>query len=166
MADLQPLEFRRILVPVDESRPSQNSLAVAAGLARASGATVLLAHVIEMPLGSQDEYNIRATYGAIVDDYRKSGEEVIKRTAGSETFTGLEVETRLVFGEPARALLEIAGGENIDVIVMGSHGRGALGRMVLGSVSQRVIHDATVPVIIVPPRLEQAVEIPEASGTG
>jgi nucleotide-binding universal stress UspA family protein len=41
---------------------------------------------------------------------------------------------------------------------MGSHGRGGFGRMILGSVSQRVIHDATVPVIIVPPHLEQAEE--------
>ncbi len=41
---------------------------------------------------------------------------------------------------------------------MGSHGRGGFGRTILGSASQRVIHDATVPVIIVPPHLEQAKE--------
>jgi nucleotide-binding universal stress UspA family protein len=46
----------------------------------------------------------------------------------------------------------------VDAIVMVSHGRGSFGRMVMGSVSQRVIHDAAVPVIIVPPHLEQAEE--------
>ena len=46
MATLEPLRFRRIMVPVDESKPSQNSLAVAAGLARETGAQVILTHVV------------------------------------------------------------------------------------------------------------------------
>jgi nucleotide-binding universal stress UspA family protein len=44
----------------------------------------------------------------------------------------------------------------VDAIGMGTHARGGFGRMILGSVSQRVVHDATVPVIIVPPHLERA----------
>ena len=65
-------------------------------------------------------------------------------------------------GEPAgigpELCLMLAREREADAIVMGSHGRGGFGRMILGSVSQRVIHDATVPVIIVPPHLEQAEE--------
>ena len=62
MNALQPLKFHRILVPVDESRPSQNSLAVAAGIARESGATVVLAHVAEMSY-SEDKEEMLAAYG-------------------------------------------------------------------------------------------------------
>ena len=62
MTTLEPLRFKRILVPVDESRPSQNSLAVAAGLARETGAEVILAHVVQMRW-SQDEAELKATYG-------------------------------------------------------------------------------------------------------
>jgi nucleotide-binding universal stress UspA family protein len=77
---LEPLRFRRIMVPVDESKPSQNSLAVATGLARETGAQVILTHVVQMRW-SQDELDMRATYGEIVDDYRASGEETLRRTA-------------------------------------------------------------------------------------
>jgi nucleotide-binding universal stress UspA family protein len=159
MNDLQPLEFHRILVPVDESQPSHNSLAVAAGMARASEATVLLAHVAEMSY-SQDRDEMLATYGEhTVEDFRKYGEELLKNTAGSETFSGLEVETETLFGDPARSLLDLAERENIDAIVMGSHGRGTWGTMLMGSVSQRVVHESKVPVVIVPPHLKRAEEV-------
>lgn len=159
MNALQPLKFRRILVPVDESRPSHNSLSVAAGIARASEATVVLAHVAEMSY-SQDRDEMLATYGEhIVEDFRKYGEDLLKKTAESETFSGIEVETETLFGDPARALIDLAEHKGIDVIVMGSHGRGAWESMVIGSVSQRVIHHAKVPVVIVPPHLEHAEEI-------
>ncbi|MGB3683644.1 MAG: universal stress protein [Rubrobacteraceae bacterium] len=159
MNALQPLKFRRILVPVDESRPSQNSLSVAAGMARASEATVVLAHVAEMSY-SQDRDEMLATYGEhVVEDFRRYGEDLLKNTAESETFSGIKVETETLFGDPARALMELAGQKAIDAIVMGSHGRGTWGTMIVGSVSQRVIHEAKVPVVIVPPHLEHAEEI-------
>lgn len=159
MNALRPLKFHRILVPVDESRPSHNSLAVAAGIARESEATVVLAHVAEMTY-SQDHDEMLATYGEhIVKDFRQYGEDLLKSTAESETFSGLEVEMEALFGDPARALLDLADRENIDAIVMGSHGRGSWGTMLMGSVSQRVIHEAKVPVVIVPPHLERAEEI-------
>jgi hypothetical protein len=53
----------------------------------------------------------------------------------------------------------LASEREVAAIVMGSHGRGGFGSMILGSVSQRVVHDATVPVIIVPPHLERAEEV-------
>src|SRR5829696_10566257 len=157
MTTLEPLRFKRILVPVDESKPSQNALAVAAGLALETGAQVILAHVVQMRW-SQDEPEVKATYGDIADDYRRSGEETLRRTAGSETFSGLDVDTQLHFGNNlARELLRLAKERAADAIVMGGHGRGGFGSMILGSVSQRgVVHDATVPVIIVPPHLERA----------
>jgi nucleotide-binding universal stress UspA family protein len=158
MTTLEPLRFKRILVPVDESQPSQNSLAVAAGLARETEAEVILTHVVQMRW-SQDEPELRATYGEIIDDYRRSGEATLRRTGESEVFSGLNVDTQLLFGNnAARELLRLAKEREADAIVMGSHGRGRFGGMMLGSVSQRVIHDATVPVIIVPPHLERAEE--------
>lgn len=161
MNDLQPLKFHRILVPVDESRPSHNSLAVAAGLARASGATVVLAHVAETGYARNRE-EILSTYGqSALDEFREYGDNLLELTTRSETFSGLEVETETLFGDPARALLDLADQENIDAIVMGSHGHGTWGTMIMGSVSQRVVHEAKVPVIIVPPHLERAEEVQE-----
>jgi nucleotide-binding universal stress UspA family protein len=159
MNALEPLEFRRVLVPVDESAPSQNALAVAAGLAHSAGSEVVLAHVLEPPGGAEDPYNMQAAFGDKVEEFKKSGEESLRRTSENETFSGLEVETRLLFGDPASALLEAAEKEGVDAIVMGSHGRGALGRTFMGSVSQKVVGEAKVPVVIVPERLEKAEKI-------
>ena len=70
---------------------------------------------------SQDEPEMRATYGDIVDDYRKSGEETLRRTASSEIFSGLDVDTQLLFGNnPAREILRLAKEREADAIVMGS----------------------------------------------
>ena len=159
MNDLQPLKFHRILVPVDESRPSHNSLAVAAGIARASEGTVVLAHVAETGYARSREEMLAAYGESTLEDFRKYGDDLLELTTRSETFSGLEVETETLFGDPARALLEFADQENIDAIVMGSHGRGTWGTMIMGSVSQRVVHEAKVPVVIVPPRLERAEEV-------
>ncbi|CAN5618831.1 hypothetical protein BH24ACT22_BH24ACT22_15960 [soil metagenome] len=103
-----------------------------------------------------------ATYGeSTVEDFRKYGDDLLELTTRSETFSGLEVETETLFGDPARALLDFAERESVDAIVMGSHGRGTWGTMIMGSVSQRVVHEAKVPVIIVPPHLERAEEVQE-----
>jgi nucleotide-binding universal stress UspA family protein len=61
--------------------------------------------------------------------------------------------------EPKPSQKRLASEREVDAIVMGSHGRGGFGSMILGSVSQRVVLDATVPVIIVPPHLERAEEV-------
>lgn len=155
----EPLNLRRILVPVDESRSSVNSLSVAATVARASGSTVVLAHVVEAPGGAQDEYNMRAMYGGMLDNMKSAGEDSLRRMVEAGPFSDIKVETRLRFGDPARALLEVAEEEEVDLIVMGSHGRGAWGSMFMGSVSQRVIHDANVPVVIVPRKLRRVGEL-------
>jgi nucleotide-binding universal stress UspA family protein len=61
--------------------------------------------------------------------------------------------------EPKPSQKRLASEREVDAIVMGSHGRGGFGSMILGSVSQRVVHDATVPVIILSPHLERAEEV-------
>ncbi len=139
-------------------------------MARETGAKVILTHVVQMRW-SQDEPELKATYGDIVDDYRQAGEETLRRTAESEVFSGLDVDTQLLFGNnPAKELLRLAKEQRVDAIVMGSHGRGAFGRMTLGSVSQRVIHDATVARDHRPPAVRtggrgQRVTCHEASNT-
>lgn len=155
----EPLRLRRILVPVDESRHSINSLSVAATVARASGSTVLLVHVVEAPGGARDEYNMRALYGDALDNMKQAGEDALRRMAEAGPFAGMEIETRLLFGDPSRALLEAIDKEEADLVVMGSHGRREWGNLFMGSVSQRVIHDARVPVVIVPPHLDRMEEV-------
>jgi hypothetical protein len=107
---------------------------------------------------------VKATYGDIVDDYRTSAEERLRRTAGSETFSGLDVDTQLFFGntplreQPGTRALEARQGARGGRRRHGQPQTRGVGAMILDSVSQRAVHDATVPVIIVPPHLERAEE--------
>ena len=66
-----------------------------------------------------------------------------------------EVKERVVAGKPYREILRIAAEEKADLIVMGAHARGALGRMVFGSTSSHVVREASCPVLTVRTTLEQ-----------
>src|SRR2546422_1030776 len=63
---------------------------------------------------------------------------------------GVRVTFLVWEGDPGDAILEAARAESADMIVLGSHGRGPIGRLLLGSVSQHVVRHATVPVVVVP----------------
>jgi nucleotide-binding universal stress UspA family protein len=71
------------------------------------------------------------------------------REAADRVPDDLSVTTRLLDGDPARAILRAAREGEHDVIVMGSRGRGRMSAALLGSVSNRVMHDADVPVIVI-----------------
>jgi nucleotide-binding universal stress UspA family protein len=61
-----------------------------------------------------------------------------------------DVHTQSAIGEPASEILRVAAEHGVDQIVMGTHGRGAIATLLIGSVAQRVLHEARVPVLLVP----------------
>jgi len=78
-------------------------------------------------------------------DARQIESDAIAKYADS----GVTIETKVLEGYPSSALLEVAKNEKADLIVMGSHGRTGLKRIWLGSVAESVVHEATIPVLIV-----------------
>src|SRR5262245_23816093 len=130
----------KILYPTDFSTIGQTSLEMATSLARDRGATLLIVHVEEPPLaygGGELYYGIEEPNR---DDLKRMLVEVVP------TDPAVPCEHRLVVGAPARAIVELAESEGADLIVMATHGRTGLFRMLMGSVAEEVVRKAKCPV--------------------
>jgi nucleotide-binding universal stress UspA family protein len=145
---LQRPGIRKILLASDLSPVSEAATDEAFAVASRVGAALLIVSVI-------DPRGLRLPGGGYftrVDQLRA------RREAAAQALVrrGRDSRVRVTFliweGEPGEAILEAAAAEEADMIILGTHGRGPLGRLILGSVSRRVQRDARVPVVIVAPR--------------
>jgi nucleotide-binding universal stress UspA family protein len=135
------MKAKKILFPTDFSHCSDAALEYAATLARDTGATLLIVHVEEHPLayGGGEMY-----YGAPEPDsatLRDMLSKVVPKNGG------VKYEHRLLMGEPAQAIVDFASSEGVDLIVMGTHGRTGLRRLLMGSVAEVVVRKAPCPVL-------------------
>lgn len=153
--------YQQILLPLDGSELAELALGPARELALAFQARL---HLLQVLSYSQDFDLVRgAEYGALSDDYiGKLLEEVAAaQTSKAEAYlagmaaeleaAGVEVATGYEMGSPAEKILGYARAAEIDLIVMSTHGRGGLGRLLVGSVTDRVIRAGEQPVLVVPP---------------
>lgn len=139
---MSELVLRAILHPTDFSESSRPALLLARDLARDHAALLVLVHVAD-PAGGQGP--LGGTAPAAGDVVSRMAEEVA-RLQGTDP--ALKVEGRVVEGLPTDTILAAAAQARADLIVMGSHGRTGLGRVLLGSVAERVSRQATCPVLI------------------
>lgn len=132
--------LERILVPLDGSARAEHALPVAARLARASGGTLILLRVYQvMP----SEF--------VLSDYtaeEASAMAYLGRVAERPELAGIEIETITLAGAIALAILDAVLAYRADMIVMCSHGRFGLTRWALGSVAEKVVRYASVPVYV------------------
>jgi nucleotide-binding universal stress UspA family protein len=80
---------------------------------------------------------------------REDGEEALERVRSIVEGHGIPIETHLIEGSPSREIVDFAVEQNCDLIVMGTHGRGGIDRLLLGSVAERVVRGSPVPVLTV-----------------
>ena len=142
----------RILVPTDFSEPSDAALEYATTLAGKLGASLHLLHVFEDPYLSGGAFAAEM-YAPVPADLRESLLDEAKLRL-AERIDTLDVArfhpTADVYtGPTARAITDYARDQNIDLIVMGTHGRGAMAHLLLGSVAERVVRSAGCPVLTV-----------------
>lgn len=141
--------YKRVLVPVDFSPVSLEALASARELAKSTGATLHLFHSVDDVAWRYLGYPLDAlaqVQTAVTD----SANEQLRELAIQEQREGLAVECTLVVStRPASAIVTFAREHAIDLIVMGTHGRGAMLRMMLGSVAEHVVRTAPCPVMVV-----------------
>jgi nucleotide-binding universal stress UspA family protein len=136
--------FRKILVAVDGSRQSNAALAIAADLAQRYRATLCLLHAfphVSDLLGMPQYKHLLEVRSAL-------GQQVLENTR-VQVGHALPVETQLIEGPPAPAILRVAVEDGCDIIVMGSRGHGQLAGLLLGSVSSAVAQRAQCAVLIV-----------------
>lgn len=140
--------FKKILVPTDASEHSRRALEKAIELAQTFHAEVLLLHVSYTP---QAYWGFTVSYGITVTDEQleQNGELALEATLSGIDTSNVVLSKKVEFGHPVTVILEQIKKKNIDLVVMGSHGYGAIAGSVLGSVSQRVLQRSSCPVLII-----------------
>jgi nucleotide-binding universal stress UspA family protein len=137
------LPIRTVLHPTDFSDYSDYAFRLACSLARDYGARLVVLHVATPPMVDYAEGVIPPEPAGYKDQLR---ERLHQLQAGDPK---VRVEHRLVEGDAATEILQVAGETRCDVIVVGTHGRTGLGRMLMGSVAEQVVRKAPCPVLTV-----------------
>jgi universal stress protein A len=146
-------ELKKILCPVDLSPAAASTAKEAASLAKALGAELLLVHVMNEPAftvadpllapGELSGYALPA----LAEEYRVEMDKRLARLGATLSAPDLVVNTRLLRGSTHESIVDAAAQEHADMIVMGTHGRAGIQHLLLGSVAERVVRTAKVPVM-------------------
>jgi nucleotide-binding universal stress UspA family protein len=139
--------MKTILVAVDGSDEAMKAARMAAELASKYQATLIVAHVRE-PLVYPAMESMFSSQ-RLHDELDKQARLLLAKTAEELKPSGVRIETHLAFGPPAAILADLAKTANVDLVVVGSHGRGAVARLLLGSVADRLVHTSAKPVLVV-----------------
>lgn len=159
----------RLLVPLDGSSLAAQAIPYVRALA-APGAEVLLLWVVPEPETLRGGVTGRVLFSE--EDILRADEEAAQKALGAvaerlrRVDGALRVEVAVAVGDPAEAIVEVAAERGADLIVVASHGRGAVGRWVFGSVADRVARTAPVPVAIVRPVAGEGAPVADVTVAG
>ncbi len=134
-----------ILVPTDGSPAAAAAIDHAVDLAQTYGGRVHALYVVDASAFA----SIDAGSEMVVDALEQEGEQAVEAVAERADAAGVETETHVVSGTAYRGILDYIESEGIDLVVMGTHGRRGIERFLLGSVTERVVRSAEVPVLTV-----------------
>jgi len=138
------MSFHKLLIPTDFSPSSEAAVQVATTLAKNSGAALLIVHVDEATLPYGFGVETGAAPGAERPSDRKLRELLESVVPSDES---VPFEHRLLSGDPASEILRLADEEHVDLIVLATHGRTGLHRLLMGSVAELVVRRAGCPVL-------------------
>ena len=156
--------YQRILVPLDGSARAAMALLHAETLAKLANARVVLLQVIPsaamlvsetavstpgMGLPTVDPFLSASQYESVEKSLEEEARHTLNTAAAPFVAKSIPVETVILKGAPAEAILTYASEQKIDLIVMSTHGRTGIARLVFGSVAENVLHHASCPVLVV-----------------
>jgi nucleotide-binding universal stress UspA family protein len=146
------MAYKRILVPVDGSPTSNAGLREAIGLAKEAGARLQVVHVVDqhsvVMLTVESAYYI----DEMMQTMKKSGQRLLNRAVAQAAKAGVQASGALLetlTGPAADTIVRQAKKWRADLIVLGTHGRRGLRRLVMGSDAEQVVRNAPVPVMLV-----------------
>jgi nucleotide-binding universal stress UspA family protein len=144
--------FTHLLVALDGSRHAESIIPYALDLAKRVSATVTFVRIVPPNLAEVSEWGAvgrrRTLSGQASSAEAIAAERYVESVAGANRHVGVDIHTDVRCGEPAVELLRAAGELGADTIAIATHSRRGLDRLVFGSVAERVVHGATVPVIL------------------
>ena len=141
----------KLLVGMDDSKYADAALEFVVGMPWPKGTAVLVVSAVQVPFGAYGEpyAPIAVDVGAWLEELTRLHREVAARAAASLTAAGLQAEGRAPQGDPRTTILEEARKDRVDLIVVGSHGRTGLEKLVMGSVANHVVVHAPCSVLVV-----------------
>lgn len=144
------MNIRHILVPIDWSTCSRLVTGQAAGLAARLGARLTVLHVAELPpgVGTNTHVHPDGVEVSVGDALRADTEARLGPFLAEVRASGVEGAVVVRLGAVVRSILEVAEELPADLIVLGTHGRSGIARLVLGSVAESVAREAHVPVML------------------
>jgi nucleotide-binding universal stress UspA family protein len=140
--------LRKILIATDGSETAKKAAEFGVQIAGLSGAKVYAMFVIDttpyysIPL---DQIWSKEVY----EQLEEMGFEIASDVEKTAKIAGLEAESIVLKGNPAERIVDFAEEQNVDMIIVGAHGMGGFERLVIGSVSEKVVRHAKVPVLVV-----------------
>jgi len=160
------LDFKRILCPLDLSGFSLQALKLAVKMAEASGAGLYLLHVIDNPFDELYMSSIAQTDPALLGLYQREPLERAKILRATENHSQVllkqfahpwigslpKVRYRIASGNPFESIIDTAEAVRADLIVLATHGRTGIKRLIIGNVAEKVVRHAPCPVLILKPR--------------
>ena len=135
--------WRKILCAVQFDASTKATVEMARQVAEASGATVIFFHVVPMPVEAMGQPLMVEPLTGAEDDARR------RLTQIASECSLLSYEIQVVTGDPAASIIDFAVEQDVDLIVIATHGRTGLSHLFLGSVAERVVRESPIPVMTV-----------------
>ncbi len=139
--------LRKILIATDGSETAEKAAGFGIQIAELSGAKIYAVYVIN----TTPYYSIpldQVWSKEVYEQLEKMGNEITSDVEKTAKAGGLEAESLVLKGNPAERIVNFAEEQNVDMIVVGSHGIGGFERLVIGSVSEKVVRHSKVPVLV------------------
>lgn len=139
--------FSKILVPIDGSENSKRAFSYAIYLSKNLKGEITTLNVADAP--PTVYVQSQKVLDELLEKYSKAREKIFDEYHELAQKENVEIKTKVIFGDPGQEILKFSLKEEFDVIVIGNRGMGHLKKMIIGSVSDTVIHDAKCPVLLV-----------------
>ncbi|HRW06357.1 MAG TPA: universal stress protein [Caldilineaceae bacterium] len=143
--------LKYLLVPLDGSAMSEEALAHATNIAQATGATLLLLHVVQAidPTNQRLLFQSKAEAESAVHEWMDEGQRYLDGVGQRVAKQGIRCETRVRLGDPDRVICATTIDAGIDLVVMSTHGRTGVRRWIYGSVANKVLRGLDCPLLLV-----------------
>lgn len=140
--------FKEILLPTDGSQGVEEAINCAVSIARKYDARIHVLHVVESP--SLKEYGAFFALPEMMKELRQAGTEIVSKTVQFAHDSGFDnISSDLADGYPGEEIIRYMKEHQIDLIVMGTHGRRGINRVVLGSIAEEIVRRSEVPVLTI-----------------
>ncbi|WP_320175259.1 universal stress protein [Maridesulfovibrio sp.] len=137
--------FKKILIPVDDSKHSENAISYGASLAEMSGGKLIVLHCHRPVPTGLGEPNFQKA----IDNATRESYAILEQKTAFLKDKNINHEEKIIGGSTAKAIKTVADTEKCDLIIMGSKGKSDLEGLVIGSVTHKVLHTAEIPVLVI-----------------